>query len=299
MRTYIVVFAQVLDRRTLQILVLAILVSVAGFGGEVLAKDGAWQQSYKVRARMVAGANNVESANDAEGATRLAFVQLELEPGWKTYWRHPGEAGGIPPEFTWAGSTNLSGATVLYPTPHRMSEEIGDTIGYKNRVIFPVRVTANDASKPISLQLALKFGICKDICVPSEAQLVTTVPTVISQSLPEEFRDAFNAVPRAQPDLKPKDPMLQSVHAPKKQGDSWKIGFKTKHQDGAEQGDLFLEAPAGFFIPMPKKMSTAQGPHQSFEITLSHSEYQDLKGKSLQATVVDSLGASEAEFVLR
>ncbi len=30
--------------------------------------------------------------------TRMAAVQLDLEPGWKTYWRAPGDAG-IPPSF--------------------------------------------------------------------------------------------------------------------------------------------------------------------------------------------------------
>ncbi|MCB1435055.1 MAG: hypothetical protein KDK75_21725, partial [Alphaproteobacteria bacterium] len=30
-------------------------------------------------------------------------VQIELDDGWKTYWRMPGDAG-IPPQFTWTAS---------------------------------------------------------------------------------------------------------------------------------------------------------------------------------------------------
>ncbi len=294
------------SRRIFQILALVLFVGVAILGADSVnsevgvnegakdgAKDGAWQQAYKVRTRMIVG------PNEEDRATRLAFVQLELEPGWKTYWRHPGEAGGIPPEFSWDGSSNLNGATVQYPAPHRMTEEIGDTIGYKKSVIFPVRLTANDPGKPIGLQLALRFGICKDICVPTEAKFYTTVPMHASQSLPIEFRAALDTVPRAQLDLRPQDPMLQTVKAAKREGKNWRIGFATKHQNGAREADLFLEAPGGLFIPLPKKTPAVAGPMKSFEITLSESEYQDLRGKPLQATVVDSLGASEAEFVVR
>ena len=33
-------------------------------------------------------------------------LQIKLAPGWKTYWRTPGDAG-IPPHFDWVGSENL------------------------------------------------------------------------------------------------------------------------------------------------------------------------------------------------
>ena len=36
----------------------------------------------------------------------LALLTVELQPGWKTYWRSPGE-GGVAPKITWpAGVTD-------------------------------------------------------------------------------------------------------------------------------------------------------------------------------------------------
>ena len=35
--------------------------------------------------------------------TRIIGVELTLAPGWKTYWRAPGDSG-IPPRFDWSGS---------------------------------------------------------------------------------------------------------------------------------------------------------------------------------------------------
>ncbi|MCH9764910.1 MAG: hypothetical protein K0U34_02815, partial [Alphaproteobacteria bacterium] len=127
-----------------------VTMSCVGAFGAANATDGAWHEAYKVRSRLVAG-------HVGEGATAspVAFVQIEMEPGWKTYWRNPGEAGGIPPEFDWTGSKNLSEANVLFPAPKRLVDPNGDTVGYKDGVIFPVRIAAKDAKKPVVLNLNL------------------------------------------------------------------------------------------------------------------------------------------------
>ena len=52
---------------------------------------------------------------DANG-THYAALEIMLAPGWKTYWRTPGDAG-IPPQFNWSGSENLSAVGVSYPVP--------------------------------------------------------------------------------------------------------------------------------------------------------------------------------------
>ena len=98
-----------------------------------------------------------------------------MPPGWKTYWRNPGDGGGVPPTFDWSGSENLGRATVLYPAPKRLSDKGGDTIGYKGAVIFPVVLklwTARSRSR---------FGsrsptACAAICIPAEAELALVVP---------------------------------------------------------------------------------------------------------------------------
>ncbi|MCX8508161.1 MAG: protein-disulfide reductase DsbD family protein, partial [Rhodobacteraceae bacterium] len=41
-----------------------------------------------------------------ESGSQMAALRLTMAPGWKTYWRAPGDAG-IPPRFDWTGSANL------------------------------------------------------------------------------------------------------------------------------------------------------------------------------------------------
>lgn len=99
-----------------------------------------------------------------------AAVQIELEAGWKTYWRMPGETG-VAPRFDWSASENLKSADVLYPAPKRFIDSEGETIGFADRVVFPVVVEALDAAKPVKLKLRLDYGLCKEICIPASADL--------------------------------------------------------------------------------------------------------------------------------
>lgn len=70
-------------------------------------------------------------------------VHLNLGPGWKTYWKSPGDAG-LPTEFDWSGSSNLVEAEVQWPAPSRLSILGFETVGYTHEVLFPVRIKVRD-----------------------------------------------------------------------------------------------------------------------------------------------------------
>ena len=50
------------------------------------------------------------------GGTRISALELVLEPGWKTYWRNPGDTG-LPPSFDWSAAANMTGAEIIWPAP--------------------------------------------------------------------------------------------------------------------------------------------------------------------------------------
>lgn len=106
----------------------------------------------------------------AADGSRMAGLVLDLKPGWKTYWRNPGDAG-IPPEFDWSRSRNLKGAEVLWPRPSFFDSFGLKTIGYEDRVVFPVRLEPEEPGQPIELGLDLRIGVCQDICVLEETDL--------------------------------------------------------------------------------------------------------------------------------
>lgn len=103
----------------------------------------------------------------------LAAVRVTLAPGWKFYWRTPGE-GGIPPEFDWGESQNLAAAEVVWPAPQRLRIGGVDIFGFQDEVVLPVRLQRRDASHPAALRLTLTYGVCKDVCLLREDRAVAS-----------------------------------------------------------------------------------------------------------------------------
>ncbi|QDC07817.1 hypothetical protein FHY55_00510 [Oceanicola sp. D3] len=98
--------------------------------------------------------------------TRMAALRLTLAPGWKTYWRAPGETG-IPPQFDWSASRNLARVTLHWPSPQIFDEAGVRTIGYKRELVLPIEITPTDAGKPVELAADVDLGVCEHICVPA------------------------------------------------------------------------------------------------------------------------------------
>ena len=107
--------------------------------------------------------------------TLMAALRFELAPGWKTYWRAPGEAG-IPPRFDWRGSRNVGAVEVLWPTPQQTTTNGLRTIGYSHDLILPIRITPARTGEPVSLAGDLEIGVCSDICVPVETEVSLDLP---------------------------------------------------------------------------------------------------------------------------
>jgi DsbC/DsbD-like thiol-disulfide interchange protein len=242
-----------------------------------------WVEGHSSRARLISSGG-------------MAGVELQLPEGWKTYWRFPGEAGGVPPSFDWSKSTNLDSAQVLYPAPKRFTDKAGDTIGYKGTVVFPVRLKPKDASKPIDVHLVFDYGVCKDICIPAEAELKLTVPPGTEQTVAEELMDAMARLPAPPEARRETDPVLKRAVA-ELSGDKPRLLLETEFPGGAEHVDAFVEAPDGLYVPLPKKIADDGKGAVTFEIDLSRdADVAALKGRQLTATIVSDKGQSEATF---
>lgn len=103
---------------------------------------------------------------------QMAGLRLDLAPGWKTYWRSPGDAG-IPPEFDWSQSRNVASVRVHWPAPTVFHTNGMQTIGYLDQVVLPVEVTPKNPARPILLVVRVDLGLCHDICMPASLALQT------------------------------------------------------------------------------------------------------------------------------
>ncbi|MEM8591670.1 MAG: protein-disulfide reductase DsbD domain-containing protein [Pseudomonadota bacterium] len=109
------------------------------------------------------------------GMEHVAALRLTLAPGWKTYWRAPGDAG-IPPNFDWTGSDNVVNITPHWPVPEIFNQNGMRSIGYSDEVIIPLYVQRARSSDAIHLRAEIQIGVCEDICIPAFVSIDTMLP---------------------------------------------------------------------------------------------------------------------------
>ncbi|MDU8911746.1 protein-disulfide reductase DsbD domain-containing protein [Aestuariicoccus sp. MJ-SS9] len=105
----------------------------------------------------------------------IAALHMKLAPGWKTYWRAPGDAG-IPPAFDWQGSRNVDRVAVIFPTPHVFYQSGMRSVGYKNELLLPLRIATEDGAAEIRLKGVVEIGVCKDVCLPHTIRFDMALP---------------------------------------------------------------------------------------------------------------------------
>src|SRR5436305_6997094 len=167
---------------------IAATLSVACAAIEVRAEDSSpWQRDTHSAIRLLAGSRS--------GAVLLGGIAIQLQPGWKTYWRTPGDSG-VPPRFDFSKSDNVEAVTVLWPAPRKFDDGAGGTsLGYKHQITLPLRIVAKNADKPVTLRAAINYAVCEKLCIPVEASAELAFASVASTEDSALFA-ALDTVPK-------------------------------------------------------------------------------------------------------
>jgi DsbC/DsbD-like thiol-disulfide interchange protein len=267
-----------------------VLVAVVITLGSALAAatSSDWVGDSRSAFRLVSGAPK-------DGMLR-AGVEVRLAPGWKTYWRYAGDSG-VPPRFDFTRSKNLKSVEVGWPAPRAWRDETGTVIGYKHEVIFPLRITAQDAGQPVTLVLAFDYAICQRLCVPVSGKAQLQIPPSVSVD------DAALAAAEARVPTKSAvgaDAPL-SIRAVAQEGDGPqpRIVVDVAAPPG-EKVELFAEGPADdWALPVPEPAGQGPGGTQRFTFVLDGAPPGvDPKGATLLLTAVAGGRAIEVPFHL-
>lgn len=138
-------------------------IALAAIVQAAAADTSAWDGDAKSGVRLIAGSTAVDGSNPV----LRAGVEIRLANGWKTYWRYPGDSG-VPPHFDFGQSDNVKSVSLSWPAPERIADTEGVIIGYKQGVVFPLRIEPEDASKPVVLRLKVDYAICEKLCIPAQ-----------------------------------------------------------------------------------------------------------------------------------
>lgn len=148
---------------------LCLVLAAAGLSGllatEAVAATSGWTDNPGGRVRVVIDPSSLPKPGDAAQPGQLrGAVQIDLQPGWKTYWLAPG-SGGIPPQINLEGTAS---AHIEFPVPVSLGEGDDAGLGYMAPVLLPLSFTMPDVQS--SLKGNVFLGVCNNICIPVQAE---------------------------------------------------------------------------------------------------------------------------------
>jgi DsbC/DsbD-like thiol-disulfide interchange protein len=208
---------------------------------EARAQDASpWQRDGHSAVRLLAGSRS--------GAVLLGGIAFQLQPGWKTYWRTPGDSG-VPPRFDFSKSDNIEAVTILWPAPTKFDDGAGGhSLGYHDQIVLPLRIVAKNADKPVTLRAAINYAVCEKLCIPVEADAELGFSSVASTEDSALFA-ALDTVPKP---ANVGDPNPLTIRDVKREGKSTVLVDAVAPPD-AKEVTLFVEGPTPEWgLPVPK-----------------------------------------------
>jgi DsbC/DsbD-like thiol-disulfide interchange protein len=226
------------NARSAALFALAALTSFSSM--EARAEDASpWQKGTHAAVRLLAGSRS--------GPVLLGGVAVQLDPGWKTYWRTSGDSG-VPPRFDFSKSDNVEAVTVLWPAPTKFDDGAGGfSLGYHDQVVLPLRIVPKVNDKPVTLRANINYAVCEKICIPVEASTELTFASVASTEDSVLFA-ALDTVPKP---ASVGDPNPLTIRDVKREGKSTVL-IDVLSPD-ARTVNLFVEGPTpDWALPVPK-----------------------------------------------
>jgi len=247
------------------------------------ASSSQWVESEGARIRLV-----TTGVPDAAGLL-TGVLEILLQPGWKTYWRDPGDAG-VPPSIDVSASPGIEFAGFRFPPPVRIDDGTTVWAGYKHPVAFPVTFKLEPGVPPV-VTADVFLGVCESICVPVQARLevdpggdpdnaddALTVKAALD-ALPEPARPDFGVVPVP-------DTTLPKAIA----------GMQLEAIYPGAAPELFIAAPEGYVFGVPQRHEIDG--KTRFSVAVLDRPDKDPENAAVPYTLVTSAGAVEGEFPL-
>ena len=267
-------------------------------GAPVQASEPAaseWVETEQTRLRLVSAATGAGAADGIQ-----LGLQFELQPGWKVYWRSPGDAG-FPPSVDWQGSDNLASAEIDWPAPERFSVLGLETLGYKKQVVLPITAKPQTAGNPLDLEASVKYLTCNEICIPYEAKLALALPAGGGEASPHAHLISryASAVPG---DGRAHGLQIASLHTwgSDPMGKDVSLRVTAHSQVPFAAPDVYVEGPPGLAYGKPAVRLSDGGKTAEMDVRVHGLEFlEDPKGKTMAerrivVTLVDGNRAAEA-----
>lgn len=175
-----------------------------------------------------------------------AVLDIDLLPGWKTYWRDPGESG-VPPSVQIERSDNISSAELHFPAPERIEDDYSIWAGYNYPVLLPITLRQRTPGAPSLLEADVFLGICETICIPFQTSFTVEIDPAKPANAFEKrlVKRAFDALPE-----KPGDGFEVVENRVDEDGGRLVLSLATPTMD--DKAELFVTGPSGWRFDTPR-----------------------------------------------
>jgi suppressor for copper-sensitivity B len=211
-------------------------------------------------------------------------LEFRLAPGWKIYWRTPGEAG-LPPTIDLLADGDAVISQIKWPVPKRFNAFGFDNFGYESAVVLPLQVSGHRLGSSVQLRGQIEALVCADICVPLGGSVALTMPagpaspTVDSRAIAQ----ATALVPRQAAG----NPLFAVERV-------WQAADALHMQFAAALAidDVFIEGVAGVAFKKPRMNGN------DAVIAIETSTPLDLVGRDITATIIAGEQFAEQSFTI-
>lgn len=215
------------------------------------------------------------------GETRM-LLAVQLQDGWKTYWRSPGE-GGIAPTIAW--DLPLDAVKWHWPVPQRFDVSGISTQGYHQQVMLPI-VISGPLPKRVSGTLTL--STCSNVCIltdyPFSLDLSSPISAENQQQFMHDFAQAMGQVPIA-------NALTKQIQVGYGNGE---VQILALREEGWQQPALFFDTLDD--VDLGKPIVSVQGNQLSVRVAATDGWGEgtaDLRGKPLTMVISDAGLAQE------
>ncbi|CNK64046.1 protein-disulfide reductase DsbD family protein [Yersinia frederiksenii] len=222
----------------------------------------------------------------AGGETRM-LLSVQLEKGWKTYWRSPGE-GGIAPTIVW--TPPLEKVKWFWPVPQRFDVSGISTQGYHEQVMLPIVISG---PLPKTLSGTLTLSTCSNVCIltdyPFSLDLTSPISAANQQQFEHDFAQAMGQVPIA-------NALTKQIQAGYGNGE---VQIHAIREEGWQQPALFFDTLED--ADLGKPIVSVQGKQLSVRVPATDGWGEgsaDLQGKQLTMVITDEGLAQEANVMI-
>jgi thiol:disulfide interchange protein DsbD len=160
-------------------------------------------RSGPVVAELVSEMNSIHP-----GEPFLVAVRLQMDAGWHTYWKNPGDSG-LASAVSWDLPSGYSAGALQWPIPRRFESDGAISYGYTGEVLLLTRVTpprSLRAGFPVRLRARATWLACRVECTPGQAGLELVMSVSEKRAEPNQrwaalFEEAKAALPKIAPEV--------------------------------------------------------------------------------------------------